>query len=755
MPRAAYVKFSLAAGEVAPTIYARSDIDKYTSAAQVIENYLPIPQGGVTRRAGTRFVAEVKDSSKLTIVRRFEFSTTQAYILELGCGYMRFYKNSARIEASGSPIERTTPYDDTQLYDLDFVQSADVLYHLHATCDVRKLERYSDTCWRFRTVTFKPPPTFEYGARPVADLEVNFTGDATIGQDLAVTAHNADAFQASDVGREILVLSGNSNAGARAGIKSVSSTTIASATVCQAWVNLTAVCHGFWKITESPKTTATVSAATPAGAAVTVTLAAAGWRGSTGMTDTDCGRFAVINGGLFELTCIQSTTVANAIIRGAASSATGAQAGVWSLEESLWSTTNGFPETGDFFQDRLYLNSTYRLIGSTTSDYENFAIGVNDADAVNFPLNSKTIETIRAIVGGRTLQVFTAGSELVATGGGNDDPITPTNIRVSSETTHGSRGVQPIRIDHVTIFIPKGGRQVREFTIDSTVYTATAYTAPDLLLLANHLTRDATIVDMAYQREQGDTPGQIIWVVLNTGVMLACTYRREENVVAWSHHTTCGAFESVAVIPHPDGDRDQVWVTTRRTINGSTKRFVEYLDDCTFYYRTRHTDCCITCNPGSAVTVVGGLNHLAGQTVTIQGDGMVYPDQAVASCGTVTISPAASKIEVGLGYTSTVTSMRPEITVGGGSSMFKKMRFAEVQVKLFETLGMTIHTDLTSGTLIPFRKSSDLFGEPSPLFTGDKLVTHMAWDCAVVTVQQTQPLPSTILAIGGTLDVGD
>ena len=37
------------------------------------------PQGGATRRYGSRFVAEVKDNTKSTRLIPFEFNITQAY----------------------------------------------------------------------------------------------------------------------------------------------------------------------------------------------------------------------------------------------------------------------------------------------------------------------------------------------------------------------------------------------------------------------------------------------------------------------------------------------------------------------------------------------------------------------------------------------------------------------------------------------------------------------------------------------------
>lgn len=743
MPRLVPVTFAFSGGEVAETIYTRPDLNKYAQAAQVIENYHNLPQGGLARRPGLRMVAAAKADGTRTIVRPFVFSKTKSYILELGATYSRFYHRNARVESSGNPVEVTTAHAAADLYDLDFVQSADVLYVLSCNVSTRKFERYADTCWRYKTVTFTPPPTIEYGDRPTADLEVS----ATTGT-ITVTARNATpVFFAPDEDREIIVTAGD-NAGARAGILTYTSATQVTAVVCDPWINLTVTCNGSWKINGSPRTGLTPSVAGPVGIAVQLDLAAAAWRGTAIAADTDCGKYVLINGGMIEITRVTTTSVANGIVRGELSGTTQAQAGAWSLEEALWGNTAEHAETGDFHEDRLWLNAGHRLCGSKVGDYENFGLGTLDDDAVVFPINSKSINTIRGIVGSRQLQVFTMGGEYTAQGGGSTtDAITATNIQVSSETAHGAGGVTPVRIGDQTLFVSRAGRQLREFTIRADT-VASVFTAPDLLLLAHHLTENATIVDLAYQRE----PQSRIWAVRSDGVLLCCAYRREENVVAWSRHITCGSFESVAVIPHRDGDRDQVWVSTIRTINGSTRRFVEYFDDCTFYYSQLHTDCALTCDNGVGLTcnTMIGLSHLNGATVQVIGDGVYQGEQVVAN-GNVTVSPAARYVEVGLPYTSKLQTLRPEVALDGQTSQTKKMRWSEVVVRVLRSIGLEVRSDVDTATYDLLPPLATSWTTP---YTGDLKLTHLGWDCGVLTFQQTEPLPSTILLVSGVLDLG-
>lgn len=743
MPRLIPFWSSFSGGEVAPTIWLRPDLEKYKSACQRVLNYLLLPQGGAQRRPGLRHVAAAKTSSTCVIVRPFVFSTTQAYILEFGNLYCRFYNNNAQITTSGgggtTPVEVTTPYRAEDLWRLDVrAQSGDVLYCFHPKYAPRKIERYSNTCWRFRTVTFVPPPTIEYGNRPPGHLSVS----AVSGDNVTATSLVEASFLASDVGREIVVTSGD-NAGARAGIKAFTDTRTVTIFICEPFISLTATCTGSWKISESPKTKLTLGAATPVGLSTTMTLTANGWRGSTPLdtglyTHSDCGLYVQVNGGMLEIQTVTGLTVTNGVIRGEAST-TAAESGTWSIEETLFSSTYGFPETGDFFDDRLWVNSQHRICGSVVGDYENFGLGVNDDDAVVFAINSREINTIRNIVGSRALQVFTAGGQFVAVGG-TDSPITPTNIRISPETNYTTSGVPPIRVSESTLFVTGSGRQLREFTVRQDV-ASDVYVAPDLLLLAEHLTEPGTIVDMAYQRE----PRSTIWVVRSDGTLLSCAYRREENVVAWAQHTTCGAIESVAIIPHPDGDREQVWVSTVRTVSGSTRRAVERFDDCTFYYSTLHTDAAVACNPGGTISTVGGLNHLASTGVKCIIDGVEYPDQTVAATGILTLPASGTKAEVGLPYISQLVPLRPELPIGGETSQTRKMRWVELVLKVYRTIGTTVGTDEGHRYQIDFDDSCNI---------GEHRLTHLGWDCAVVTIEQRKPLPSTILSLTGTIDVG-
>ncbi len=230
------------------------------------------------------------------------------------------------------------------------------------------------------------------------------------------------------------------------------------------------------------------------------------------------------------------------------------------------------------------------------------------------------------------------------------------------------------------------------------------------------------------------------------------TYEREQDVVGWHRHTTDGKFESVAVIPHQDLDREQAWVIVNRTIEAATKRYVEYLDN-KFTLSDHHDQLNVDSGlsySGAAASTLTGLDHLEGETVKVVGNGAVYPDKVVASGQITGLYPTVTQAEVGLSYVSKLVTMRPEkpelVSIHGLPKSYSKL-----SALLHKTLGITM-----GDQLVTFRKALDPTDEPPPVFTGFKTISKSGWDDdGRITIEQTQPLPFEILVIVGELDVGE
>lgn len=196
MAKGTPIQTNFTGGEISPKLLGRVDLEKYSQSCKNIQNYIVFPHGGLTKRSGTRFVAECKDSTNNKRLIPFIFSTTQAYILEFGNTYIRFYRNEGQIESSGSPYEISSPYAHGDLDGLSFTQSADVLYVTHPNYQTRKITRTGHTTW---TVTKFEPQDGPYLTDNTTATQFHLSAH-TVGAGRTLTA-DADTFASTDVDR--------------------------------------------------------------------------------------------------------------------------------------------------------------------------------------------------------------------------------------------------------------------------------------------------------------------------------------------------------------------------------------------------------------------------------------------------------------------------------------------------------------------------------------------------------------------------
>ena len=426
----------------------------------------------------------------------------------------------------------------------------------------------------------------------------------------------------------------------------------------------------------------------------------------------------------------------------------------------LNTTTNKYPSCVTFFEQRLVFagsnDNPQTLWFSKSADLENFTTGSNDTDAMVYTIASNKVNAIRYITAQRSLILGTVGGEFVVSASGTTQPITPTNVQIQRQSSYGAANIDAVQIENVTMFVQRAKRKIRELVYNLNI---DQYQAQDMTLLAEHIT-EGGITEMAYQQE----PDSVLWCVRSDGTLLGFTYARAEEVVGWHRHVVGGAFssgnavvESVASIP-TDANEDELYVIVKRTINGTTRRYVEYLT--LFDYGTDQTDAFYVDSgltySGSAATVITGLDHLEGQSVTILADGSTHPNKTVSG-GAITLERSSTKVHVGLGYTSLLQTMRVEAKGEEATSQSKTKRINEVTLRLHESVGVEVGSSLSDMERIPFRSSAAAMSSAVPLFTGDKQVEFrddFNTD-GFVYVRQTQPLPLTVISIYPMITVND
>lgn len=523
-------------------------------------------------------------------------------------------------------------------------------------------------------------------------------------------------------------------------------------------------------------TATTLTPSATSGVAVTVTASSVtGINGGLGFQTTDVGRLVRISNpamnisyGWGVIVARSSTTVVSVHVKKNFST-TGATTR-WRL--GAWSSTTGYPQTAEFFEQRLYAAATtdqpQTLWASQTSDFENMnpdnTTGTVEADdALDFTLEANDVNAIQWMSAGEdTLVIGTRGGEWTPDSTGA--VITPLDITVRRQTKHGSARVQPVRVGSVVLFVQRAARRIREFGLDE---FGIKFKAPDMTRLAQHITLGG-IVEMAYAEE----PESLVWAVRGDGQLLSMTYRREEDVVGWARHVIGGSFsggqavvESVAVIPGANGggqvqdssSRDEVWLIVKRTINGVQRRYVEFMerdfetgdDQVDAYF----ADSMITYD-GVPTTTITGLGHLQGQTVKIWADGAIqFPKVVTASA--ITLDNQASVVQIGLGQPRVAKTLKIAVGNPAGTPLGKTKRIYGLTFAVLNSHTLKFGPDDNTLSEQDFRVVLDPMDAGAPLFTGERFV-HFPGDYAQdarILLESDDPAPFTLLAIAPEIQV--
>lgn len=158
MPRVDPIQDSFTAGEISPRLWGRTTLNVYKLGLGKCENFLVYPHGGVSKRGGFRYVAEVKDSTKITIVQKFDYKNEFQYVFEFGHNYIRVFRNQTAVMGNGAPYEIVTTYTQTEVQDLRFAQDEEKLYIVHKDHLPAELVRTAHANWTLQNTSFSNVP---------------------------------------------------------------------------------------------------------------------------------------------------------------------------------------------------------------------------------------------------------------------------------------------------------------------------------------------------------------------------------------------------------------------------------------------------------------------------------------------------------------------------------------------------------------------------------------------------------------------
>ena len=565
---------SFVGGEVSPSLYGRTKLAQYFKSVRTMRNFLIHPHGPTSNRPGMKFIAETKDSSKLSRLIPFTFSVTQTYMLEFGNQYMRVYKDGA-----------TVVEGDKVITDISQAAAAEVTSAGHAYLDGECI-----TISGLVNMTELNGKTFV-----VANSGATFTLKDVDGNDIDSTGFTAYGIGGGGVANRIYEIATTYLEADLALLKyEQSADTLYINHPGYVERQVTRTGHINWSIDDTvfgavlaaPGTFANggagvtntygVTAVTIEGNESILSAPAVGDPGDTFtwdiVVDADHYNIYQLNNGVYGWLgyagSTRSFTVPDLLNPDM-------EAAPPTLGD-YFGAADKYPGVSTFHEQRLVRARTntdpQTFRGSVVGDFDNMnsSSPLREDDAYKFTLNANEVNEIRWMVSLKALVIGTSESIWQATPGFGD-AITAYSIKVDRQNAIGVADVLPIPIGGSILFVTYSGERVYDLFYS---FEDNGYKGNDLSVLASHLFKDDPIVDWCYQRH----PDSTLWCVKEDGDLLGLTYFREHQVWGWHRHDTEGTFESTARISTSEGV-DEVYFIVNRTIEGTTRRYVEKLEE--------------------------------------------------------------------------------------------------------------------------------------------------------------------------------
>jgi hypothetical protein len=723
MPRFIDIQTSFSTGELDPLLRARIDLAQYNNALAKATNVVVQPQGGIRRRPGLKYMAELPSASANGVrLVPFEFSVDDSYMLCFTDQRMYVFKDGVQItniNGSGNPY-LTTSITASMLSSIVWTQSADTMIIVQEDLQPHRLVRgATDASWTISAITFDSIPKHAFTLTTVVNNSETLTpsavsgnitltttsskhdtGTAQAGTSTSITLKSSSSSSDDYFNGLYITITGGTGAGqVRIITDYVGSTKVA--TVDRAW-------------TTAPNSSSTYSI--------------------TSWTTESVNQYVNAQPqGRARIVRYVSATVVEAITEYPFFNTSALAAGRWELEfgyEDVWSSSKGWPRTVTFHEGRLYFGGSKSrpstIWGSKINIFYDFVpVESLDDDAVEATLDTSSLNVIVDMISGRDLQVFTTGGEFFVPQGGTD-PITPLTLAFKAVSRNGTKpGTRVQALESGSVYIQRLGKSVNEFLFSDTQAT---YVTQRISLLAGHLLKTPT--RMTLRRANSTDEGDLLLMANDAdGSIAVFSVMRSQQITAPSEYTTDGTFLDVQV------DVSDIYVVVKRTFNGTARYFVELFREGLF------TDCAFT---GGAASGASSLPHI-GKSLNVITDGVPQSNETVSSGGSVTFDRASTtSYEVGLPFTVYAKTMPVEIRLQTGTRTAFKKRIVEINAIVDDTQ----HLELNSNP-VPFRSfDNPLLDAPVPEFTGIKRVNGVLGYSREQAIEISQSLPLKMTLLG-------
>lgn len=505
------MKNNFSAGELAPALYTRTDIQQYSNGAKRIKNLFPLVEGGVRKRPGT-----FNRGLMAGAIRLIPFIVNSANVYLLIFKHQSIIVYNPRTKATVATL--VSPYTAAQIPDIQYVQYRFEMFITHNAVPVQRLrcdEVFSN--WNISAFVFTHPPIdsenarypFRKGTPSGGDLGafVNFTLDAVGAWSSSTTYLLGD----------VVIYSSQYYQAARDNTGKQPNTNLDD-----------------WVVVPDAN--------------------------GAGFTADDVGRYIDVNGGLIRITKFNNVNSVSGEVVKKLDAVIKAIERSWVIQPLAFNSTDGYPRCCTYFKQRLVLANTKKAPNkiwfSAVGANGNFLETTEDGDAFSIVSASGLSNSILFLEAQRGVICLTSGGEFMVD---SDGGLTPTTVNIIEHSAYGAYSVtRPERVGNELLFVQRGGERLRALTYR---YEVDGLVSPEISSLASHIGEyHGGINEISYQQE----PESIVWCVLGDGKVASITFNRDQEVLAWAQHDFGGSVKSICSLPTQLGSDDAYMLIERK-----------------------------------------------------------------------------------------------------------------------------------------------------------------------------------------------
>jgi hypothetical protein len=720
------VQTNFSSGEIDPAMRLRVDAGAYANGARTLTNVRLLNTGGLERRPGFVHMADLGAASR---IEKFQFDDDELYVFAFQDTVLKVYNTSGTLLQTLTSAAWTA----AQLFQLTFASLGDVTYVFHPEFRTHKITRTGLSTFTLGYLDFDRTlgslekiywPWYKFAADSVAIKASHVSGAGR-----TITANSA-VFSASHVGSRVRIF------GTEISITGFTSSTVVTGTIRGKIKG--ALDPDPYRTTLGSKTVTITHVDHGMSDGDVITFAGCNDVGGIPATELDGAQtLNVLNANEYQFTV--ATTPATSSVDGGGVSVSFSAADVYtrSWDEPAYSAVRGWPACGVFHANRLFLGGGYdlpsALFGSKIGRFTNFDLGEAAAtDAIATMIASDRVVSIRHMVSGKHLQIFTDSGEFYAPEP-QDTPLTPLNIGAKKQSSFGIARINPFLFDGASIFIQKSKKAVREFIWSD---QERAYNANPLSVTATHMLTDP--IDMTILTGTTEKPEQYAFVVNTDGTMAVFQSLRVERLAGWVRWTTDGLFTSVTTLDN------KLWAVVYR--RGAYR--LEQLD--TTGYVT--VDSAHTASGAASATWAAPARFTDTVHVVSRreiGEDVAYSfGELAVSGGNVVLPASVDNVILGDSYTLEVETLPPAIQADKGSLIGERKRIAKANVALSDTMHIVVALNGGTPEALLARNTTDDISLPPDAITGFREFTGLGYAPEpTIVFSQTEPMPASILGV--------